>query len=131
MYVQRLIDARDKQKLTNQHVADLSNVPLTTVTRVFNRSTPNPGIETYAPLADALGVSLNDNPLNERIESTLTTYEHMLKAKDEHIAELREERKSEHREKIILAIFTAAIVFIVLLILFVDITNGNFGYFRY
>lgn len=146
-YLEKLKALKDKSHLTNAEIAQLSKIPLATITRVFNGATPNPTFETFVGIASALGVSLDEIagfktaeeiPLTPQVETTLTSYAELLKEKDERLREKKEtidkllnEYKTEKREKRILAIFTGAFIAVVLLVLIVDILNGHFGYFRY
>ena len=139
-YLEQLKVLKEKSHLTNAEIARLSNIPLATITRVFNGSTPNPTFETFVQIAIALGVSLDEiaglkqadePPIASPIENTLNSYAELLKEKDERIEELKEENKQTRREKFHLAIALACIVAFVLIILMIDILNGHFGYVRY
>lgn len=146
-YLEKLKALKDKSHLTNAEIAQLSNIPLATITRVFNGATPNPTFETFVGIATALGVSLDEiaglrssgeAPLMPNVETTFSSYAELLKEKDDRLREKREtidtllkEYKNEKKEKRLLAIFTGAIVAVVLIVLIVDILNGHFGYFRY
>ena len=146
-YLEKLKALKDKSHLTNAEIAQLSKIPLATITRVFNGATPNPTFETFVGIATALGVSLDEiaglrspeeAPLTPQVETTFASYAELLKEKDDRLQEKREtidkllkEYKAEKKEKRILAIFTGAFVAVVLIILIVDILNGHFGYFRY
>ena len=142
-YVEKLKTIRDDKKLTNVEIAKLSDIPLATITRVFNGSTPNPTFETISKISIALGVSLDEItglkppeeiPIASPIENTLHSYSALLTAKDERIEELKEEVKQERKEKnkllgILLGITT--FVSAVLAVLAIDLLNGRFGLFRY
>lgn len=139
-YVERLKELKDKSKLTNAEIAELSGLPIATITRVFNGHTPNPSFETFSHIATALGVSLDEiaglkspeeKPLDAQVGSILSNYADLLREKDVRINELQKEVNMLRREKIALAIFSASVVAVVLLILIIDILNGHFGYFLY
>lgn len=139
-YLEQLKRLKDQSNLTNAEIARLSNVPLATITRVFNGSTPNPTFETFVHIAIALGVSLDEiaglkqseePSIAAPIESTLSSYAELLREKDERIKELKEEKEQTHREKFHLSIVLACVMAFLLLLLTVDILNGHFGYFRY
>lgn len=130
---------RDKG-LTNAEIARLSNIPETTITKVFNGATPDPRFETIAQIAIAMGISMDElaglrttepTPVSAPVVATLDSYAELLKEKDERIKELKEEVKEVRKEKHRFAIALACIVGFVLLVLTVDILNGHFGYFRY
>lgn len=139
-YLTRLCELKKEKKMTNAEIARLSNLPLPTITRVFNGSTANPTFETFAHIALALGASLDEivglkrtetTPVEAPIETTLTAYADLLKEKDERISELKAERDKERREKhrVFMALFS--IIIVASVIVGVDIFNGHFGYFRY
>lgn len=146
-YLEKLKALKDKSHLTNTEIAQLSKIPLATITRVFNGATPNPTFETFVGIATALGVSLDEiaglrspeeAPLTPNIETTLTSYAELLKEKDERLTEkaevidsLKAEVKRERKEKLFLAIFSASIISVFLALIIIDLLNGNMGYFRY
>ena len=139
-YLEKLKALKEEKKLTNAEIAKVSNIPLATITRIFNGSTPNPTFETISHIAVALGTSLDelvglkhpDEPsVPAHIETTITSYVELLKEKDDRINELKNERIQEHKEKVILAIALASIIAFIFLLLTIDVANGHFGYFRY
>ena len=139
-YLDKLKALKEEKDLTLAEIAKLSNVPLPTVTRIFNGQTPNPTFETFSQIAIALGASLDEitglkqpeaPPIATPIENTLNSYAELLREKDDRIRELKEEKEKERREKYKLAIALGCFVAFVLIILTVDILNGHFGYFRY
>lgn len=139
-YLKNLKSLKEERDLTNAEIAELSDVPLATVTRIFNGSTPNPQFETIARITMALGGSLDviaglkvpDAPEpTAAVAQTFASYAELLKEKDERIKELKEDKKQNRRLILKLMIFIAAFTGVALLILTVDILNGHFGYFRY
>ena len=139
-YLEKLRAMKEEKELTNAEISQLSNVPLPTVTRIFNGSTPNPTFETFAQIAIALGASLDEiaglkvpeaTPLTSPVETTLNSYAELLKEKDERIRDLKDEKEKMRKEKQRFALALAIIVGFLILILTVDIMNGHFGYFRY
>lgn len=147
IYLNKLKALKEQSKLTNTDIAKLADIPIATITRIFNGSTPNPTFETFARIAIALGASLDEiaglkqpdaPPIISPIENTLNSYITLIQEKDERIKELKEEiekerkeKEREHKEKNKLAIALACIIGFVLLLLTVDILNGQFGYFKY
>lgn len=126
---------KEEKDLSNAEIAKTSNVPLATITRIFNGQTPNPTFETISAISTAMGVSLDEltglkqpdaQHIPSPIEATLNSYIELLKDKDDRIKELKEEREREHKEKYIL-IGVLACVLIFLLVLFTThILNGHF-----
>lgn len=146
-YLTRLKALKEERDLTNAEIAELSDVPLATVTRIFNGATPNPQFETIARITIALGGSLDviaglrspeEKKNDSNIEKTLTSYAELLREKDERIREknntidsLKEDRKLDRREKAKLMLFIGIFVAVVLFVLIFDMLNGHMGYFRY
>lgn len=139
-YVEKLKMIKEEKDLTNSEIATLSNIPLPTITRVFNGQTPNPTFETISRIAFALGVSLDElsglkppeeQPIPSPIENTLNSYVELLKEKDDRIKELKEDKNVIRNEKYKLVGILACIVAALLILFIVDIFNGNFGYLRY
>ena len=137
LYLEKLKSLKAKKGLTNAEIAQLSNIPLATITRIFNGQTPNPTFETFSQIAIALGASLDEitgiNQSNSQIpiEKTLNSYSALLKEKDERIKEFKEQMAIVRREKAKLWITFTCVVGFVLIVLIVDLFNGHFGYFRY
>lgn len=139
-YIEKLKMIKEEKDITNLEIAKLSNIPLATVTRIFNGNTPNPTFETISQIAIALGVSLDEiiglkqpdeTPISSPIETTLNSYIELLKIKDDRISELKDEKEKERKEKLWVAGALVVFVVFVLTILTVDIMNGHFGYFTY
>lgn len=139
-YLERLKALKEDRDLTNAEIARLSNIPLPTITRIFNGSTPNPTFETFVQIAIALGASLDEiaglkqpeaPPVDAPIENALSSYAELLKEKDERIKDLKEEKEKMRKEKTRFGLALVCVVGFVLLLLTVDIMNGHFGYFRY
>ena len=139
-YLDRLKALKDQKHLTNAEIAELSGIPLATITRIFNGGTPNPTFETFVGIATALGISLDEiaglkSPHEEavpsRVEMTINSYAELLKEKDDRIRELKEEKRQERKEKGRLLLFFAIFVTVVMLILAFDIMNGHIGFVRY
>ena len=139
-YVEKLKVIKEEKKVTNAEIEKLSGVPLATITRIFNGQTPNPTFETISHIAIALGTSLdelagikqpNAPPIASPIEKTLDSYSELLKEKEDRIKELKTEKQYERNQKHKMMIALFCVIGFVLLILTVDILNGNFGYFRH
>ena len=143
-YVEKLKVIRDEKKITNVEIAKISNIPLATVTRVFNGQTPNPTFETISRIALALGISLdeliglkepNEPPVAPHIESTLNSYSELLQEKDIRIQELKEEvirertdKERERKERLRVTGLLALICTIALVIITIDVLNGDINF---
>ena len=139
-YVEKLKMIKEDKNLTNVEIANLSNIPLATITRVFSGQTPNPTFETISRVAIGMGVSLDElcglkqpdaPPIPSPIEDTLNSYSELLKEKDDRIRELKEEKENERREKHRILGVLVFFVAIMMVLLVIDILNGHFGHFRY
>ena len=139
-YLEKLKALKEERKITNVEIARVSNIPLATITHIFNGHTPNPTFETISRIAIALGTSLDEiaglkqnkePPIASPIQNTLDSYAELLKEKDGRIKELKEEKEYERKQKHKMTIALFCVIGFVLLILTVDILNGNFGYFRH
>lgn len=139
-YLEKLKMIKEEKGLTYAEIAKLSNIPLATITRIFNGTTPNPTFESFSHIAIALGASLDEiaglkqpeeTPISSPIETTLNSYADLLKEKDDRIKELKEDRDNERKEKHRILGVLVCFVGFVLILLAVDITNGYLGYFRY
>ena len=145
-YVEKLKMIKEEKGYTNTVIADLSNIPLATVTRVFNGQTPNPTFETISAIAIGMGVSLDElvglkqpdePPIASPIENTLNSYSELLQEKDKRIAGLEKDKDVIRKEKYKLV--TALVILVIILLALmgvlvwfnIDVRNGNFGRFIY
>lgn len=55
-----LKEIREKAKLSQKQLAELSKIPQQTISSIESGSRPNPGILTLYPIAQALGCSVDD-----------------------------------------------------------------------
>lgn len=145
--IKRLKELKAERHLTNAQIAEVSKIPLQTVTRVISGATQNPTFDTIARITIALGGSLDviagiatpeEQPLGARVEDTIASYAELLKEKDERIQEKKDdiaaltaEKKVMRKERNVISCFLGAIVVLIVAFLLVDLLNGHFGYFRY
>ena len=146
-YGEKLKSIKKEKRLTNAEIHKLCNVPLATVTRVFDETSQGANFETYALLARGLGFSLDElaglkqpdeTPLPSPVVETINSYSELLKEKDERITELKaqnaaleKEKQIVRREKHKIASVLIALVGILVVGLLVDLLNGHIGHFRY
>ena len=146
-YGKKLITIKKDKRLTNDAIHKICNVPLATVTRIFDEESQGGNFETYVSLARGLGFSLdelaglkqpNEQPLASPIIETFNSYSEILKEKDERIQELKEQIVSIEKEKgdirhekrkITSALLALVLVLVVGLL--IDLCNGHIGNFRY
>ena len=149
-YLEKLKMIKKEKGLSNVTIAKSGDVPLPTVTRVFNGQTLNATFETYVGIAKGMGISL-DELAGLKSPSESPNLE-LLKEKDDKIEQmmgyiktlrndvntlrednnsLRDDNKSLRRGKFI----TIGILAIVVIALFgyivYDLLNGHLGVIRY
>lgn len=145
-YVEKLKMIKTEKGLSNVDIAKISEIPLATVTRIFNGQTPNPTFETISRIAIAMTVSLDEliglkqpdeSPIPSPIETTLNSYSDLLKEKDDRIQGLIEDKNVIRNEKyklvgILVALVMILVALVAILVWFnIDVRNGNFGRFLY
>lgn len=139
-YSEKLKMIKEEKGLTNAEISKVGNLPLPTVTRIFNGNTANASFDTYVAIARGMGISLDElaglkQPDEQAISSpiieTLSSYSELLKEKDERIAELKEEKEHERKERRRLTGVLAVLVTLVLIVLAIDLLNGDIGHIRY
>ena len=139
-YVEKLKMIKEEKSLSLADIARVGDIPLPTVTRVFNGQTPNPTFETITRIAIGMGISLDelaglkqpDDPsVLSPIKTALNTSAELLSEKDKWIAKLTEGIHRERKEKHMLMLILFIIIAFILIVLTVDVLNGHFGHFRY
>ena len=123
MILAKLQELKAQKKLTNQQIADLSGVPLSTVTRIFNGQTDNPNIQTVEDIVNAMGGSLDEITGIKQVgdkfapdDNLIQLYKDMIKTKDKYIR--------------LLAGVLIGIVVILLIMLLLDLFVLDVGYIR-
>lgn len=132
MITRKLIALKSARNLTNQQIADLSGVPLSTVTRILSGQTENPNIQTIADIVGALDGSMDDilglrSTAQKEPQShtdLIELYKEIIRNKDETI-------RSKDKAIKMMAIALASIVGVLLIILIIDMLNGGLGFMRY
>ena len=123
MILAKLKEIKAEKKLTNQQVADLSGVPLSTVTRIFNGQTDNPNIETIEDIAEGMGVSLGDITGIKQIEEKFSPDDNLIQVYKDIIQNQR-----KYIRLLVGALITILIV--ILIMLFLDMFILDVGYFK-
>lgn len=135
-YVEKLKALKEEKGLTNAEIATLSNLPLATITRIFNGTTLNPTFETIIQIAIALGTTpdeiiglreQDEPPIPSRIENTLNSYSELLKEKDDRIRELKDSVEKQRKEKNMLQSAFVVFVAFVLIIFTIYILYHRVG----
>ena len=69
-----ILERKEAEGLTMQQVADRSNVPKSTVTRILRKETPNPSMKNLADIAAAVGYVLDPVTPSTMKDSTKDAY---------------------------------------------------------
>lgn len=81
MLKEDLNELKDKRHMTLQDIADKSGVPLSTVKKIFNGNTRDPGYLSLKPILDVL----QDDKSDSQTEEMTDLYERMIKHKNKWI----------------------------------------------
>lgn len=134
-YVEKLKMIKEDRDLSLSDIAKVGDIPLATVTRVFNGQTPNPTFETITRIAIGMGVSLDElagikqpdaPPVVAPIENALNTSAELLSEKDRRICELKEDVDRERKEKHTVMGILFIVVAFVSTLLAIGIIKGHF-----
>lgn len=122
MLAHRLVQLKEKSGLTNQQIVDKSGVPLSTVTRILNGQTDNPSYRNVADIVIAMKGSLDD----------IEGIEHPEEKTPDKVLELYE-RTIDQKNRYIKFLFITCVVLmsVIIIVLLIDILNGNIGFVRY
>ena len=116
---------KEKRKLTNQQLSDLSGVPIGTINRIMAGQTDNPSFQTVCDIVMAMDGSLDDlvgikdeTPLEKKAanKELIRLYESMLADKE----------KWMHRLFICCCVLMAVLIGIVAF----DLLNPHIGFFQ-
>ena len=150
MIIKMLKELKSLKQLTNQQIADLSGVPLSTVSRIFNGQTENPNIQTIADIVGAMGGSLDEllgirqpfpqeTPAPKEVpvqhdappQKEHPNYSEMIDLYKEIIHSKDETIRSKDKAIKIMGGMLIGVFVIILLVLIIDVLNGGFGFVRY
>ena len=130
-----------KGKLTQKDIAKLAGVSESMVSRYFKGETvPREDVaeKILKVLSDAIPVeepdpvqALAPAPKKEESQDFKLAIDHITRVYDSHIAELKTALRIERREKWIFVCLLGLVLALVFLTLFVDLTNGSIGWWRY
>lgn len=146
----KLKEMKSKSNLSNQQIADISATPLSTVTKILSGETESPSFFTVCGIVRTLGGSVDEMigiPIDsDKRSQKPTEYEIMLCEKQKEIerltelherelANVRADKDSElmnvRKSKRLLAIWFSITLAFVIMLLAIDILNGNIGFIRY
>lgn len=141
-YGEKLKLIKKDRGLTNSAISKLCNVPLATVTRLFDEKNLSGNFETFVAIAKGLGISLDElaglKPADTSVEEIHKSYSEQLAKKDVLLAEkdktiqsLTDAYRNEHRGKNRLTWVLSIIAILVLIVFAIDVLNGHIGHIRY
>lgn len=128
--------------MTLKEISDASGIPQSTVTKIFNGETANPGFDTVCAIIatmggsidEVLGMKSGEQEMNaiaaikeiyeNRIKDIKESNDRIKESNEKHIASLA-------RDKRILFIVVAILGIFILGVLTFDLLNGGVGYVRY
>ena len=156
--IDEIIKEKEKQDLTVQELADMSDIPPATISKLLNHSTNNPSAITILALAKVLNISIDtilgikfatddEKSTADGYENTVKNhpciaeihrFEQLYKGQYERLIEEYEKRIQDktlalrHKDKWIMseAIAIAAIITAIICYLIYDITHPQMGIFR-
>lgn len=121
----------------------LTDISHATMMRLFSLTDDtSPSFDNVIKVVLALGGSVDEllglkapnvteTPLTQAFNQLLEEKDKMIAEKDDHIHRLQDASRTQRKEKYILAAVLFAVLLAVMVVLIVDITNGNMGYVRY
>lgn len=112
MLKEDLNELKDKRRMTLQDIADKSGVPLSTVKKIFNGNTRDPGYLSLKPILDVL----QEDKIETKSNDTTDLYERMIKHKNKWIK--------------FLTILSVSLVAIFIALLIYDLCDLRVGFIR-
>ena len=130
-----------KGKLTQKEIAKLSGVSESMVSRYLKGETV-PKEDVAEKILEVLAAAIPKEepvppptpapaPKKEDSPDMKIALDHLTRVYDSHIAELKSALRIERREKWIFVCLLGLVLALVFLTLFVDLTNGSVGWWRY
>ena len=148
-YGEKLKLIKKDRHLTNTKIRDLCNVPLSTVTRMFDEGNPGGNFETFVALAKGIGFSLDELAGLKQSGKSSDELSQLIKEKDIKIDQLmdaietlrddnktlrednkslRDDNKSLRRGKFITIGILVVLVIALLSFIAYDFLNGHIGH---
>ena len=122
----QLKQLKEKRKLTNQQLSDLSGVPIGTVNRILSGQTDNPSFQSVCDMVMAM-----DGSLDELVGIKEEASPSDKKSSNKEIIQLYEGSIAD-KEKWMIRLFTCCCILTLVLIGIVafDLLNPNHGWFQ-
>lgn len=145
MIITQLNELKNKSNLTLKHIAERSDIPYSTVQKIFNGETQNPNVDYVFRVVTAMGYTMNDlystpNTTNKEEASVAIIremYENRIaelkEQHKEHIADIKE-AKTKHGKTYKAILIIMGVIIGILLILFliyfaIDFSTDDWGIF--
>lgn len=135
--VQKLVERKEELGYTNAVIAEISGVPESTVTKVFNGTNRSPTYDTISPISRALGVSLDTiTVIGETSEKAESAKQAETKPREDRFVNYvisSSEARIKNKEKWLnrLSIAVAALMALIIIWLIWDCTHLDRGLIRY
>ena len=126
-----------KGNLSQKDIAKLAGVSESAVSRYLSGETvPKEDVaeKILQVLAAAIPVEPpkpEPAPPKEQSQDLKMAIEHVSRIYESHIAELKEELRIQRREKWIFVCLMGLVIVLLFLVIFIDLTNGHVGWWRY
>lgn len=140
MNLEKLQEYREKSKLTANQIADLSGVPVSTVTKILSGSTVNPNVDSLAPIVKVIGGSMDEifdiqSPTPDLITAKDTVDRNLLKhifvGHNQEKASLCSQINFLKRQLLAFQLACAVVVLFVIGVVIFDIMHPTMGYVQY
>lgn len=133
MLIERLRALKDKSGMTSKEIAEKSKVPESTVTRILSGKTENPTVITVMAMTKAMGGTSADifDDDAQIIPSANVIVSDAEKRHSEVVDLYREIVKTKNKWIKFLMIWNISITVFIILLLILDLMNGDVGFFRY
>lgn len=140
MNLEKLQEYREKSKLTANQIADLSGVPVSTVTKILSGSTANPNVDSLAPIVKVIGGSMDEifdiqspapdfTTARDTVDRNLL--EHVFVGHNQEKASFCRQINFLKRQLLVFQLACAVMVLFVIGVVIFDITHPTLGYVQY
>lgn len=126
-----------KGNLSQKDIAKLAGVSESAVSRYLSGETV-PKEDVAEKILQVLAAAIPVEPpkpepasLKEQSQDLKLAIEHVSRIYESHIAELKEELRIQRREKWIFVCLMGLVIVLLFLVIFIDLTNGHVGWWRY
>lgn len=133
-FSERAKPLKEKSKMTLLEIATACNISESMASRYINGQNIPPE-DIARKMMDLLNAAAKIAPQSEDVRIDLaairSVYDARIADMKENATDLKAQLRIEKREKLFCVSFLAVIVVFVLIVFYIDITNGNVGWFRH